>query len=79
MPRPTHSMASTVSERAQKPDDEHVHEHPANTRDIVGKAMKEAKPKDGAWEKVKAMGREVDRNIGGVYEEREQEMQGPEE
>ena len=52
---------------------EHEPSSPKSPKDIVSKSASEAGAEDGIWNKVKAVGREIDRNVGGEYERREDE------
>ena len=65
--------AVMASPKSADPSIEHRTRSPKNPSEIIGKAIAEAKPEDGVWNKVKTASRELDRNVGGEYERREDE------
>jgi hypothetical protein len=66
--RPRAVMASSKS---ADPSTEHDHSAPQSPGDIIRKSATEARGEDGVWSKIEAVGRELDRNIGGEYARRE--------
>jgi len=66
--RPRAVMASATS---ADPSAEHDHSTPQSPGDIIRKGANEARAEHGIWNKVEAVGRELDRNIGGEYARRE--------
>jgi hypothetical protein len=60
-----------VSSKSADPSTEHDHSSPQSPGDIVRKSASEARGEQGIWNKIEAVGRELDRNIGGEYARRE--------
>ena len=69
--KPKQPTAAMTSSKSADPSEEHEHSAPEGPTEIIGKAAREAGYEDGVWNKVKAVGRELDRNVGGEYERRE--------
>ena len=63
--------AETASKKSQDHSSERDQRTPGDFSEIVGKIGTEARGEKGAWEKVKAVGREADRLVGGEYERRD--------
>lgn len=68
--------AMMTSSKSADRSTEHEPSSPKSPKDIVSKSAGEAGAEDGVWNKVKAVGRELDRNVGGEYERREDETAG---
>lgn len=60
-----------ASSKSADPSTEHDHSAPQSPADIIHKSATEARAEDGVWNKIEAVGRELDRNIGGEYARRE--------
>ena len=71
-------FARTWSHRSQEPDGEHDPHTPGGVADVIGKAGEEAKHERGPVNKMKAVGREVDRIIAGEYEARDERAEAAE-
>jgi hypothetical protein len=65
--------AVMASSKSADPSGEHESSAPKSPSEIVSKAADEAGAEYGVWNKVKAIGREIDRNVGGEYERRDDE------
>jgi hypothetical protein len=65
--------AVMASSKSADPKAERESSAPKSPSEIVDKAATEAGAEYGIWNKVKAVGRELDRNVGGEYERRDDE------
>ncbi len=63
--------AVTTSSKSADRSTEHDHSSPQSPRDVIRKSASEAGAEHGFRNKIAAVGRELDRNIGGEYERRE--------
>ena len=75
MKRPTKQpKATTASEKSQRSAGAKDQSTPTSLTGIGQKVATEVKGEKGAWNKMKAAGRELDREIAGEYERREDEV-----
>ena len=66
--------AKTASAASQRPAGERDPSTPTSMTAIGRKLATEVKGQSGTWDKIKAAGRELDREIAGEYERREDEV-----